>query len=323
MVPFDETAYRDYMAHEVHDWLEEKVQGSQFTSTDGLKIQYYYAIHPEAKATIVMVHGFTEFFGKYHEVAYNFYDQGYSFFFIEQRGHGLSERKISKDYLVHVDDFSEYVSDLKSLMDQIVLPMTENDRHLLYCHSMGGAVGTLFLEQNPGYFDAAVLSSPMLKMRFGGFPDWQAKALDKVAGALKWSKRPMPGAEPFDETKPDFENSCSLSRARFDYQFEIRAKNKTSYTMNSGTYGWVHAAMKATEELRKKAGVIHIPVLILQAGLDDMVDNSGQDEVVKKLRHAELRHFPNAKHEIFNCTEDSLRKYYSVIFRFLEKHSNP
>ncbi len=319
MVPFEEGAYREYMNSVVKSWLETDVHGGTFISSDDTHIQYYYAMSEEAKATIVMVHGFCEFFGKYHEVFRNFYEEGYNVFFLEQKGHGLSERRISRDYLVHVDDFGEYVEDLKCFMDQIVYPMTENDKHILYCHSMGGAVGTLFLERYPRYFSAAVLSSPMLKMRYAGVPEWQVKALDKLASLLHWGKRPMPGAAPFDPEKPDFENSAASSQARYEYQFMNRVNGQSSYTMNGGTYGWVNAATRATEELRKKAGIIKVPVLILQAGLDDWVDNAGQDEVAGKMRHCELRHFPKAKHEIYNGTEESLKKYYSVIFRFFTK----
>ena len=37
---------------------------------------------------------------------------------------------------------------------------------VLYAHSMGGAIGALVLEQYPELFDCAVLTSPMLKMKF-------------------------------------------------------------------------------------------------------------------------------------------------------------
>ncbi len=321
MVPFDENTYIEYMNHEVRDWLETTVQSGNITSADGVNLHYYYGIQENAKAAIVIVHGFCEFFGKYHEVACNMYQEGYNFFFMEQRGHGQSGRTVSKDYLVHVDDFGEYVADLKLFLDQIVLPMTGNERLILFCHSMGGAVGTLFLEQYRDYFQAAVLSSPMLKMKYGELKDWQVRALSRTASTFRWEHRALPGVEPFDPERPDFENSSAASRARYDYQFRLRAEGGTAYTMNGGTYGWAQAGMRATEELLHKIGIIQIPVLILQAGQDDMVDNHGQDVALRKLRHAELRRFPESKHEIYNAEGETLRKYYRVLFRFLEKQS--
>ncbi len=317
MVPFDDKGFCEAMSHEVRDWLSLHVKEERFKSFDGREIQTYYALRDHAKASIVMVHGFCEFFGRYHEVAYNFYEAGYNIFFIEQRGHGHSERVV-EEYLVHVDDFSEYVEDLKCMLEQVVIPKVGDGLKLLYCHSMGGAVGTLFLERHPEYFAGAVLSSPMLKMSYGQVKDWQADVLQKVSKALKWRTRGMPGAEPFDPDKPDFEGCGMTSKARFDYQFALRRDSDRTCTTNSGTYGWIRAAMQASEEARAKAGVIKIPVLILQAGLDDMVDNEGQDEVKKKIRHCELRHFPESKHEIFGGNEAVLKKYYKVIFRFFD-----
>lgn len=322
MVPFDDENYKKFMANEMQDWLKTTVNQGRFHSFDQMEIQYYYAVRPDAKATIVMVHGFCEFFGRYHEVAYDFYDQGFNFFFLELRGHGLSERKISNADLVHVDSFNEYRDDLKCFLDKVVLPIEPKLPKLLFCHSMGGAVGAMFLEKYPNYFKAAVLSSPMLKIRFGNFKNWQVHLLSTTARIMHWQKKPLPNATPFDPDKPDFETgNCALSRARFDYQFELRKNGRTSYTMNGGTYGWCLAAMDATKELREKANLVKVPVLIVQAGLDTMVDNSGQQEFADRAPHCIIRRIPEAKHEIFNSSGETLGKYYSLLFRFFREQA--
>lgn len=71
MVPWDETDYKTFMDTEVRNFLATKVREGQFESFDGARLQYYYAVQPGARAAVVMVHGFTEFFGKFHEVFYN------------------------------------------------------------------------------------------------------------------------------------------------------------------------------------------------------------------------------------------------------------
>ncbi|MBR4745535.1 MAG: alpha/beta hydrolase, partial [Clostridia bacterium] len=67
--------------------------------------------------------------------------------FYEQRGHGFSQGKGKEPDVVHVDSYREYVEDLKAFMDHVVNPQTEGLKHILYAHSMGGAVSALFLEQ--------------------------------------------------------------------------------------------------------------------------------------------------------------------------------
>ncbi len=353
MIPYDEEGFQKAVETTLKPWLADTVTGGKFTSFDGTRIQYYRALNPHAKAVIVMVHGFCEFFGKFHEPAYNFWENGYSVYFIEQRGHGGSDRSVKNPDHVDVSDFSEYVEDLKTFMDKVVLPETQGlftraavaggagNRAsqgaaagagmmsarggsklpvLLYAHSMGGCVSTLFLERHPGYFKAAVLSSPMLKMTFGSIPLWQVKALMTVSKLLRWNEQLMPGMNDFDPAKPDFEGSATLSRARYDYQWDLRVapENGTLYTMNGGTYRWGRAAWKATQELLKAEDQIKIPVLVCQAGIDAFVDNEGQDHFVQTAPNATLVRFPKAKHEIYASGGRIQERYFTEVLKFYD-----
>ena len=125
MIPFDEEGFKKAVTTTLQPWLADTVTGGKFTSFDGSRIQYYRALNPNAKAVIVMVHGFCEFFGKFHEPAYNFWEDGYTIYFIEQRGHGGSQRSVKQFDHVDVTDFSEYVEDLKTFLDKVVLPETQ------------------------------------------------------------------------------------------------------------------------------------------------------------------------------------------------------
>ena len=339
MIPFDEEGFKKAVTTTLQPWLADTVTGGIFTSFDGSRIQYYRALNPNAKAVIVMVHGFCEFFGKFHEPAYNFWEDGYTIYFIEQRGHGGSQRSVKQFDHVDVTDFSEYVEDLKTFLDKVVLPETQglftraavagnagmmSARGgnklpvLLYAHSMGGCVSTLFLERHPEYFKAAVLSSPMLKMTFGDRPLWQVKALMALSKTLRWNEQTMPGQNDFDPNKPDFEGSATLSRARYDYQWDLRVRpeNKDLYTMNGGTYRWGRAAWKATQDLLKDEDKIRIPVLVCQAGNDVFVDNEGQDHFAKTAPNAKLIRFPKAKHEIYASGGKIQEQYFREVLNF-------
>ena len=351
MIPFDENGFREAAETVLKPWVEEHVTGSQFHSFDGTKIQYYKAVRPDAKAVIVMVHGFCEFFGKYHETAYNFWENGYTVYFIELRGHGKSGDPETPD-VVDVLDFSEYVEDLKCLLDKVVIPdtpeiRTRADLHrdrllagnaknangeekeekgidlLLFAHSMGGCVSALFLERYPEYFCAAVLSSPMLKMTFGATPDWKIKLLLLASKVRGWKEELMPGMKHFDPDEPDFEGSGTSSKARFDYQFEMRKDPAADgmYTMNAGTWNWGRAAMDATKEAAEEMEKITIPVLLCQAGKDIYVDNEGQNEFARRVKYVKLVQFPESEHEIYASDPASMKKYYQELFRFFRKAS--
>ena len=341
MIAFDENGFWQDVETKLKPWLANFVTDGRFTSFDGTKIHYYRALNPQAKAVIVMVHGFCEFFGKFHEPAYDLWENGYSVYFIDQRGHGASGRSVEELDHVDVADFSEYVEDLRTFMDKVVLPQTQglftraavaggggmmsarggNKLPIfLYAHSMGGCVSTLFLERYPQYFQAAVLSSPMLKMTFGSIPMWQVKALMTTSRLLRWNEKTMPGQNDFDPDKPDFEGSGSLSKARYDYQWFLRVDPASNglFTMNGGTYRWGRAAWKATQDLLKDIEKIRIPVLVCQAGKDAFVDNEGQNHFVKTAPNAKLLRFPEAKHEIYASGGQIQEQYFKALLKFYQ-----
>lgn len=312
-----ENDFLDRMEHEVAEFLTEVLQDGTFQSYDGARIHYYFAVNPEEKGAIVISHGFCEFVGKYHEVMYYFYQAGYSVFFIEHRGHGFSQRFVEDIDKVYVKSFDEYIGDFKVYLDQIVKKKSLSKRYLLYAHSMGGAIGALFLERYPTYFERAVLSSPMMKLNTGGIPDWQVKVLMVWCAIARWQKRYVPGQKGFDNVYV-FDTSSALSRPRYDYVFKQR-QQVPEYRIYGGCYAWTRAALKCSAEVLKKADQVNIPVLLFQAGNDSMVLPEPQEEFVEKSKNTRMIRFPESKHEIFNALEDTRREYYQDVFTFFEE----
>ncbi|MBR3358294.1 MAG: alpha/beta fold hydrolase [Solobacterium sp.] len=313
---YESESFRYFIEHEVRPWLDKCVQDGWMVSDDELNLHFCQAVHPQEKAAVVMVHGFCEFFGKYHETAYRFYQNGYSVFFLEQRGHGLSDRTHhSEDQRVHVDDFSEYVNDLHSFIQQIVLPRSHTKRLFLFAHSMGGATGALYMEQYPG-FRCAVLSSPMLRMDVHNLPDWTLHAVKVYSRIRDKDTEYAPGQGPFTGENI-FEHSSCVDEDRYEYQLEQRRQNVHYQTWGS-TWGWASAAHNATERAQKDADKVNIPVLICQAGHDNMVKNEGQDIFRARCPYATIVRYPASKHEIFNADSDTRRKYYQDILDFYQ-----
>ncbi len=310
-----EENFREMIDGQIREWRDKEVKSADFISYDGSKLHYYFELPKESKATIVIVHGFCEFWGKYHEMAWYFRQAGYGFFFMEQRGHGYSHRDVESLDLVHIDNYSQYVEDLNQFIKQVVIP-ENGDRHLyLFAHSMGGAVGTLFLEQYPRYFEKAVLSSPMLDIKTGNIP----KSIISVYAAYLKMARKMKelsvNQNHFDG-RPNFENSSCLSRVRYNYQFEQRLKNE-NYQTNGATFGWGSASLAANRKLLRNAKRVQIPVLMFIAGMDHLVNSRGQLIFAEKSANTRVVVYKEAKHEIFNSLKPILTDYYGRIFDFL------
>ena len=313
---FTDENYRSEMDSTVKSWWNSSIESVEYQSFDRTKIQGYCAVHPEASASIVMVHGFTEYAKRFAEMMYYFYQEGYSVFMYDQRGHGRSGRKIKNPHLVYVRDFDEYVEDLYFFVTHIVRQKAPRGKLFLFAHSMGGCISALFLEKYPDIFDRAVLSSPMLKMELGDYPDLVIKGLAAFSKMAKWGAKPAPGAGSFSD-EPDFEHSCATSKARYLYHLEQAASDR-HYQTSGATYAWAVSALNATARLQKNAGEAKVPILICQAGMDELVDNEGQNTFTANAPQVTLIRFPTAKHEIYRSTKEVLEEYYRTIFNFLK-----
>lgn len=302
----------------IRPFLDEHVIHEMINSQDGTELSAYYALQDHPRGTAVFVHGFCEFFGKYHELFWEYWQNGFNVFFVELRGHGLSQRYVDNPYHVYVERFSEYEEDVMALINKLVEPKSPIRPRVLFAHSMGGCVGALLLEDYPALFDLAILSSPMLEMRFGSFNDRQVKVINDVSKAVGLKKSPTPGAKGWTGQE-EFETSSDLSYARYLYQFNQRAANEAYRTWDA-TYAWARAGKEASERSIRNAGNVAVPVLLCQAGKDSMVRPDGQNEFVRRSFNTRLVVMPDCKHEIFNGDDESRMKYYQAMDEFLNEY---
>lgn len=312
-----EEDFFDTMNGQGRQWRKDKVENADFISFDGSKLCYYYSMPKEAKATIVIIHGFCEFWGKYHELAWYLHQAGYGFFFLEQRGHGHSDRDACRLDLVHLDSYSQYVEDVHRFVDEVVIPANGKRDLYLYAHSMGGATGALFLEQYPQYFKKAILSSPMFDMKTDNIPKVVISAYMVYLKAMGKMKELSKGQNYFDG-KPVFEASSCQSKARYDYQFEQRLKNKL-YQTYGATFGWINASLIANRKLLRYAGKVNIPILMFAAGNDHLVNFDGQLKFAERSSNTRIVEYKEAKHELFNSLDYVRVDYYGRIFDFLDE----
>lgn len=56
--------------------------------------------------------------------------------------------------------------------------------YFLYAHSMGGAVGALYVKAHPDAFRGAVFTSPMIRAQTAGLPIWAAGGIAQAACLL-------------------------------------------------------------------------------------------------------------------------------------------
>ncbi|MBR0171661.1 MAG: alpha/beta fold hydrolase [Lachnospiraceae bacterium] len=307
-----EEEYLAAMNGECRAWREACVEEGDLKSFDNTTLHYYFAVPADAKACIVMLHGFCEFFARYHEMAWYFYRAGYAFFFPEQRGHGLSGGKLAEPDVVWVDDFETYVRDLDVFINEIVLKKAPSLKRILFAHSMGGAVGTLYLESHPDVFAGAVFSSPMFRLKKVNFSP-PALAFVKLYVRLTHREKTIAAGERHFTRAQEFEGGSMLSKSHYDYQHAVKLDN-AAYQTYASSYGWAIAAIEATRRLIRDASRVRTKMVLLTAGNDALVDPGGYEAFMKRVPGTVRKTYPASKHEVYNADDATRMRFFDDLF---------
>ena len=287
-----------------------------FLGFDGTPLPYSRYSAPNARGTVLILHGFTECREKYAELIYYFLCADLSVLIYDQRGHGSSPRTV-REQLIHVDRFEDYVNDLEAFLDQVL--SKESSPLYLYAHSMGGAVGALYLERGTHPFRKAILTSPMIATRHGPIPHLLAEGICHLLALLGQSKRRIFVMREPDRVPGPIERSSMLSPARFAVWNKIR-RNRPYCGNAAATVGWTRASLGVTRKILKKGAPegIEIPVRIYAAEREHLVRLDAQAELAARVPQGELQMIAGSKHEIYAATDDILHPYLESVLSFFE-----
>lgn len=308
-----EKDYKIQMTKEVKPYLNQIKNTGTFLGTKNKKVYYENFIVKNPKASIVLVHGFGESIEKFYELIYYFTQNGYSVYALEHRGHSHSER-FGVESQIYIDDYDYYIDDLKLFIDNYVSSYSKK-KHL-FAHSMGGAIGTVFLQRYPDYFEKAILSTPMLEINLGKSPKFIAKSYTKIGLLLNKGNELAPGETPF-KSEYNLEKSSTSSKERYEYYFKRTLED--SYLQNGGaSIKWLEESLALTEEATKVSNIkkIKTKTLLFQAGKDTYVKPKGQNKLAKYSDKVSIVYISNSKHEIYREVDSILHPYLYTVMSF-------
>jgi lysophospholipase len=264
------------------------------------------------RGSIVLSGGRTEPIEKYFEVIGDFLDRGFVVLAHDWRGQGLSHRALGDPLKGHADGSKTFMEDFKILLD------TYADRlprpWVAVGHSMGGCLTLLAMAQGEDRFAGAIFSAPMLGVQTGGRSPAAARMMVQAAKLFGRARRYVlnDAGKPFDDV---FEtNVLTHDRRRYERACaQLKAEPKLA--LGAPTWGWLDFAFKATAELARPERLSHItvPVIILSAGDDKLVDNAAQQRVARHLPQGKFINVPGAFHEILMET-DQMRNFFTKAF---------
>jgi lysophospholipase len=265
---------------------------------------------------LLVLGGRTEFAEKYAELFFDLQPLHMAIYSYDHRGQGLSQRPLTDPHKGHVEDFGEYIEDLRIFLNEVI--GRKHRRVFVLAHSMGGAVTALFLQKYQGYFAGAILCSPMFAINCHPLPCRLMGWLADLAVLTGRGAHYVPRGGPYPGPPPFLNNVLTSSRVRFDASYSFVEKNPT-LALGSPTFLWLREALRSSKKAVAGADRVDIPVLLLQAGGDEVVTSSAQLEFCRKAPQCRLHTIAGARHELL-MEQDLMRdEAIHLIHEFLLK----
>lgn len=270
------------------------------------------------RGTVVLLGGRGEFAEKYGmEIAREITTRGFAIETCDWRGQGLSQRLLDDRRKGHIDHFDTYAADLEAWLGAVVLPSAPRPLFVV-AHSMGGHVVLQHLAQhgNRTPFSAALLCAPMTALRSEAairtiltlmppFPAVDARYF-YGSGPSKVVGRDLVGNRVTqDQRRYRFSASWILADPRLG--------------LGPATIGWLRQAMRSIRRM-EVAGVLEriaLPVTILSAARDKLVDATSHARVAGRIADCRLVTFNDSQHEIMMELDPIRDRFLAELDRFL------
>lgn len=296
----------------LHFYKNTLVHGS-VNGKKNIKLSYIINNKENVKGALIIINGRIDSCLRHAEFLYDIKDIPYSVYILDHRGIGFSERLIDDPYKGHVDSFDNYSSDLKLFMDTVVRK-DDPKKIVILGYSMGGTVSLDYLINYNHNIDKLILCSPMLKIKTGIS---ERVAYFIVNLLIKFNKETdyIPGGNKYDFSRVFF--NLSSSKIRYSMLQYLRDLYPM-IILRAPTNRWLKETIKATRIVRREINKIDIPVLLLQAGKEAVVDTETQNKLAEDLSNCHKIIIPGAKHDLL-MEKDTMRDIaIKAILDFLE-----
>jgi len=243
-----------------------------FSAQDGTDLFTRHWDCTEPRARMLMIHGIGEHSGRWEHVGSYFAAAGFDVHGYDQRGHGRTS-----EGPVDIESFELFLDDVEEQLSRLEAPV------VIYGHSMGGLIATLYAESDRLQPDLYVLSAPSLSASVPAILRLAATVLSKVTPSFSM-KNSIKGEH--------LSRDPSVAEAYFADPL-VHEKATTRFG---------DAFLAAMDRAREEVDQIRTPVLVIHGANDELVPPSASAPLAA-VPSVERKLFPGLRHEIHNEPE--------------------
>jgi lysophospholipase len=292
------------------------VPEGSFAGVDGVTVRYRVFHANDPVGSVVFLPGRTEPIQKHAENFFDLNAQGYTVYAMDLRGQGASERMLDNPQIGYVKFWDDYVEDLDTFVQTVVLPDDPGPLFLM-AHSMGGTSAALYLAEHPEVFSGAAFSSPMLGVDTAPYPAAVAQTL--AQGVCDWS-----AGEGYTLGHGDYSDEYSLeesdvthSQARFDLKKKL-FDDYPELRLGGVSWRWLCESLAAAELVVTLGPDTPARTLIFEAEEEVVVLEEDMERWCEEAPGCQLEVLPGAYHEIFSETDAVRNEALARTVRFFD-----
>jgi alpha-beta hydrolase superfamily lysophospholipase len=258
---------------------------------------FYRSVEPDnAKAVVLILHGYGEHSGRYEHVLDAFESRGYAAYAPDHRGHGRSQ-KVFGD----LEGRKKIREDVR-ILTQIAKQNYPGIPCVLLGHSMGGMLALFQLLAYQGDYDVAILSAPAILL-----PDGVSPLVKALAGGIAAVAPNLPIQElDLSEATRNMEMRAQDDQDPLQYRGKARARTG-------------HETIRAQEEIQAGLGSITLPLLVMHGTEDKVINQEASEMVYRSIKSQDKTRkiWDGLYHEIMN--EPEREEVFKYLFAWLEE----
>lgn len=272
----------------------------------------------DAKGTVLLFDGRTEYIEKYGRAANDFLANGYNLLSIDWRGQGLADRLTNDPAAGHVCDFPDYQRDVKAMMEHAD-SLGFSAPYFLIGHSMGGGIGFRALTDGLPV-QAAAFTGPMwgfvVPLAFRPF----ARMIASTAVSLgKGHNYVLTGSSENYIDSSEFDGNELTNDAEMWNYMRNQVRSVPQFALGSPTMKWLKKAYEEVDFIHA-SNAPDLPCLTF-LGSEECIVHSGK--VRRRMANwpgGKLVEIPGGRHEVLMDKPEMRSKIANDICAFFDEH---